>query len=160
MPMRLGVGDRLIHQPGVQLGVALHPEAGREEALAHEGDLVLHLSLLPARGGRAGDRIDQEVAAHLVEAAVVETVLAGEDRLHRGLHVVVDAARAGALEEGERPLMGVEDHLLRLARVSPHEQHARVAEPDVGDLHDHGHPVDQHDLLAPVELVGLARREG
>ena len=56
--------------------------------------------------------------------------------------------------------MGVEDHLLRLARVSAHEQHARVAEPDVGDLHDHRHPVDQHDLVAPVELVGLARREG
>ena len=56
--------------------------------------------------------------------------------------------------------MGVEDHLLRLARVSPHKQHARVAEPDVGNLHDHRRAVDQHDLVAPVELVGLARREG
>jgi hypothetical protein len=28
------------------------------------------------------------VAAHLEEAAVVEAVLAGEDRLHRGLHVM------------------------------------------------------------------------
>src|ERR671919_1379192 len=75
VPMRLGVGDRLIRQPGVQLGVALHPDAGREEALAHEADLVLHLSLLPARGRRAGHRIDQEVAAHLEEAAVVEAGL-------------------------------------------------------------------------------------
>ena len=72
MAMRLGVGDRLVEQPGVQLLVALHPEPRREEALAHEADLVLDLPLLPARGRRAGDRIDQVVAAHLQEAAVVE----------------------------------------------------------------------------------------
>lgn len=34
-----------------------------------------------------------------------------------------------------------------------------MAEPDVGDLHGHRHAFDQDDLVAPVELVGLACRE-
>jgi hypothetical protein len=86
-------------------------------------------------------------------------ILADKHRLHRRLHVVVDAARAGAPEERKRPVVGVEDHLLRLARIGAHEQHAAVAEPDMGDLHGHRHAVQDDDLVAPVELVGLARRE-
>ena len=67
---------------------------------------------------------------------------------------------AGALEEGERLVVRVEHHLLGLARIGPHEQHAAVAEPDLRDLHGHRrHPVEHDDLVAPVELVGLARRE-
>ena len=92
MRMRLGVGDALVEQPGVQLVVGFEPQPRREEALAHEADLVLDLALLPARGRRAGDRLDQIMRAHLLEAAVVEAILADEDRLHRRLHVVVDAA--------------------------------------------------------------------
>src|SRR5487761_1117990 len=67
--------------------------------------------------------------------------------------------RARALEESERPVMSVKDHLLRLARIGPREQHAAVAEPDMRDLHRDRHAVDQHDLVAPVELVGLAWRK-
>src|SRR3954453_17433597 len=92
MAMRLGVGDAFIEKPGIQLVKALEPQPRREEALAHERDLVLDLTLLPARCRRARDRLDQEVAAHLQEAAIVEASLADEDRLHRRLHVVVDAA--------------------------------------------------------------------
>jgi hypothetical protein len=99
------------------------------------------------------------VAAHLQEAPIVGALAADEDRLHRGLHVVVDPARAGPLEEGERPVVGVEHHLLALARIGPHEQHPRVTEPNVRDLHGRGDAVDQDDLVAPVELVGLARIE-
>ena len=47
----------------------------------------------------------------------------------------------------------------RLARIGPHEQHPAVAQPDMRDLHGHRRAVDQHDLVAPVELVGLARRK-
>ena len=159
MAVRLGVGDALIEQPGVQLVVGLEPQPRREEALADQPDLVLDLSLLPARGRRAGHRIDEIVAAHLQEAAIVEAVLADEDRLHRRLHVVVDAAAAGALEQSERPVVGVEHHLLRLARIGPHEQHPAVTEPDMGDLHGHRHAAQQDDLVAPVELVGFTRRE-
>src|SRR5271166_2188930 len=52
------------------------------------------------------------VRAHLEEAAIVLAVLADEDRVHRRLHVVVDAALAGAPEEREGAVVGVEHHLL------------------------------------------------
>ena len=88
MGMRLGPGDAFVHQPGVQLVVALDPQPRREEALADEADLVLDLALLPARRRRAGDGLDEMMRAHLEEAAIVLPVLADEDRLHRRLHVM------------------------------------------------------------------------
>jgi hypothetical protein len=99
MRMRLGSGQTFIEERGVQLVIALDAQARREEALAHEADLVLDLALLPARRWRASDRLDEMVRAHLEEAAIVMAVLADEDRLHRRLHVVVDAAPAGAPEK-------------------------------------------------------------
>ena len=47
MTMGLGVSDALVEQPGVQLVKVPEPQPRREEPLAHEPDLVLHLSLLP-----------------------------------------------------------------------------------------------------------------
>src|SRR5262245_6108113 len=116
--MRLGVGDAFVEQPSIQLVVVFEPQPRREEALADEPDLVLDLTLLPAGGRRAGDRLDEIVAAHLQETTIVEAFLADEDRLHRGLHVVVDAAPASALEQGKRTVVGVEHHLLGLARIA------------------------------------------
>jgi hypothetical protein len=54
--------------------------------------------------------------------------------------------------------MGVEHYILRLARIGPDEHHAVVAEPDMGDLNRHRHAVQDDDLVAPVEPVGIARR--
>ena len=159
MGVRLRPGQAFVEEPGVQFVVALEPQPRREEALADQADLVFDLALLPARRRRAGDRLDEMMRAHLEEAAIVLAILADEDRLHRRLHVVVDAAPAGALEERERPFVGVEHHLLRLARIGAHEHHPAVAEADMRDLHDRRHPVHHDDLVAPVELVGLARRE-
>src|SRR4051794_515881 len=124
----------------------------REEALPDKSDLVLDLALFPARGGRAGDRGDEVMAAHLHEAAIVETTLTDEDGLYGSLHIVVDAAPAGALEQSERPVVGVEHHLLRLARIAPHKQHAAVAEPNMGGLLQ-SHAIEQHDLMASIELI-------
>src|SRR5215471_21104027 len=97
MGMHLGVSDAFVHQPGIQFVVALHPQSWSEEALAHQADLVLDLALLPTRGWCAGDRVDQMMCTHLQKAAVILSILANEDSLHRRLHVVVDAACAGAL---------------------------------------------------------------
>src|SRR4029079_5027378 len=104
MAMSLCPGDTPVGEPGVQLGIGLEAQARSEEALADESDLVLDLTLLPARRRRAGHRLHQVVAAHLKEATIVLPVLADEHCLHRGLHVVVDAARAGAAEKGEGPI--------------------------------------------------------
>ena len=59
--------------------------------------------------------------------------------------------------EGEGAIMGVEDHLLALARVGTDKHHPAVAEPDMSHLHRDGHARNQHHLMAPVELVSLAR---
>jgi len=39
------------------------------------------------------------------------------------------------------------------------ERHAAVTEADMGDLDQCRHAVQHHDLVAPVKLVGFARRE-
>jgi hypothetical protein len=96
------------------------------------------------------------MGAHLKEAAIILTVLADKDRLHRRLHVVIDATGAGAPEECQRSLVRVEHHLLPLARMGAHGHHAAVAEANVCDLHDRRHAVQHDDLVAPVELVGFA----
>jgi hypothetical protein len=97
--------------------------------------------------------------AHLQEAAIVLAILTDEDRLHRRLHVVVDAAPTGAFEECERSVVRVEHHLLRLARVGAHEHHPAVAQAEMRDLHDRRPPVHHNDLVAPVELISFARRK-
>ena len=86
-------------------------------------------------------------------------LFAGEDRVHGGLHIVVDAPRTGPAEESERPFMGVENHLLGLTRIAPNEHHTAVAKPDMGHLQGDRHAAKDHDLVRPVKLIGLARRE-
>ena len=157
--LRLGPGDAAVEQPSVELVIALEAQARCEHSPPDDADLVLDLALLPAGARGTGDRLHQVVPAHLQEPAIVGTLFADEDGVHRRLQVIVDPARAGPLEEGEGPIVAVEHHLLALARIRPHERHPAVAEPYMGDLHRHGDAVDQHDLVAPVELVGLARRE-
>ena len=43
--------------------------------------------------------------------------------------------------------MGIEHHLLRLARIDSDKQHAAVAEPDVRHLHSGGRTVDHNNLV-------------
>src|SRR3546814_5156472 len=54
MTMSAGMIEAAVEQPGVQLLKARKAQPRREEAFAHEPDLVLDLSLLPARCRRAG----------------------------------------------------------------------------------------------------------
>ena len=39
------------------------------------------------------------------------------------------------------------------------KQHAAVTQPHAGDFDRRGHPVQHDDLVAPVKLVGFARRK-
>jgi hypothetical protein len=63
------------------------------------------------------------------------------------------------LKKAEGAVVGVEHHLLGLARIGAREQHAAVAQSDMRHLDGDRHPVDQHDLVRPVELVCLAGRK-
>ena len=146
-------------QPAVQLLQAGEAQARLEEPSPGRLDLVFDLALLPARRRGAGRRLHHVVARHDQEAPVEHPVLAREHRRHRRLHVVVDPARRHAAEEGERPRMRVEQHLLGLARIGPNIDRPRGAQPHVRHLHPHRLARDLHVLVAPVELVGLARPE-
>jgi hypothetical protein len=105
VPVRLGIGNAPVPEPGIQLGKGFELRPRHEEPSAEHAHLVLNLPLLPARRRCARHRIDQVMSAHLLETAIVGAILAHEDRVHRRLHVVVDAPRAGAAEEGERPVI-------------------------------------------------------
>src|SRR5271154_1021630 len=97
------------------------------------------------------------VRAHLQEAPIILARLADEDRLHRRLHVVVDAAPADPAIEQERLVVGVEDQLLGLPEVHAHKRHAAVRQLHVRRL-DHQRQTPERDrLVTPVELVRLAR---
>src|SRR6185437_2719910 len=87
MAVRLGPGDAFVHEPGVQLVVALEPQPRREEALTHESDLVLDLALLPAGGRIAELRLEQEVADHGREARVDLALLSAPDLVDGGSHI-------------------------------------------------------------------------
>jgi hypothetical protein len=88
---------------------------------------------------------------------VTRSLPAHEDRIHRRLQVVVDAPPRHAAEELERPRMGVEHHFLALAGIRDHEERAAVTQPHVRHL-DHLLDAAELDMLvAPVELVRLAR---
>ncbi len=112
-------------------------------------------TLMPAcrRSARPGS------ARTSAETAVELAVLADKYGLDRRLYVVVDAPRAGASVTLKGASMGIEHYLLALARISPHEWHPAVAEPDMRHLDGDRHAVHQYDLVAPVELVGLTRRK-
>jgi hypothetical protein len=59
----------------------------------------------------------------------------------------------------EGPLVGIEEHLLGFSRVGDRQEHPAVAEEHMGHLHHLRQAPDLYHLVAPVELVGLARGE-
>ena len=155
----LGIGDALVFQPAIQLVQAADPRLGPEQLIAQVADLVLDLTLLPTRGRATGHRLDQMVRAHLQEPPIVLPCLADEDRLDRRLHVVVDAASAGPAIKCEGPVVGIEHQFLRLAEVGPHKRHPAVRQPHVRRLDHQRQSLKRDRLVAPVELVGFARRK-
>ena len=152
-----GIGHALIGKPGVQLIERLHLRPWPEQLVADRANLVLDLALLPAGRRRAGHRLDEMMRAHLQKAPVVLPGAPDEDRLHRRLHVVVDAAPADPAVKGEGLVVCIEDHLLRLAEIGAHDRHAAIGKPHLRDLHHDGQAVKLDRLVAPVELIGFAR---
>src|SRR3546814_17951211 len=97
---------------------------------------------------------------HDQEAAVEHALLTGEHARHRRLHIIVDTAPGHAAKESERPSMSIEQHLLALTRIGPDVRRARCAETSVRNLYPHRLAGDLYILVAPVELISLARLEG
>ncbi len=154
-----GPAQALGFKPTVQFLNAGKLQPWLEKATAYRLNLVLDLTLLPACRWRTGGRLDHVVIGHDQEPAVEDALLADEHRRHRSLHIIVDPAQRHPAEEGKAAGMRVEHHLLRLARIDPHIYRARRAQPHMRYLHAHRLARDLHVLVAPVELVCLARLE-
>src|SRR3546814_8052550 len=69
MTMGARMIEATVKQPGVQLLVARKAQPRREEALAHEPDLVLDLSLLPA--GRSEEHTSELQSLMRISYAVI-----------------------------------------------------------------------------------------
>ena len=134
------------------------PRPRHEQPPARRPHLVLHLSPSPTpQPRRARHRLDQLMRAHRHEPLVVLALLDDEHRVHRRLHVVVDAAMAHPAEETKRAFVRVEHPLLALARIALHQNHPAVAHTQVRGLHPRCLARPHHLLVAPVELTGLDR---
>ena len=113
--MRPGIGRAAILKPGVQLGIGLELRTRHKEPPPDHPHLVLTLTFLPARSGCAGDGIDKVMPTHLLEPAIMDTILANKDRIYRRLRIVIVTPRTGPAKKGECLVMGVEHHLQRRA---------------------------------------------
>ena len=56
-------------------------------------------------------------------------------------------------------VVGIEQHLVGLQQIGPHDEGPAVAELDMGDLQLGALAADHRPVLAPVELERLARLE-
>ena len=137
-----------------------HSGDGRKRAWCRVPDLPLDASLLPARLGRAERRVDQETGTHPLEAGVDRPVAPDRDLARRRRHVVADPPHGLAAEGRKGPVVRVEHHFLRLARLAADERHAAVAERELRHLHHLRHAREPDPFMAPVELEGLAGIEG
>ena len=129
-----GLAQAFFPQLGIEFLQVLGLRTRGEKTTSGYADLPFHLPLFPAGSRRAGHRLEQVMRTQLLETLVEIPVLAGQDRLHGGLHVVVDAAPGGSAEKGKRLNMRVEDHLLGFPGIGEDQTHAAVAEPDMRDL--------------------------
>gem|GEM_PF-1674071 len=141
---------------GVQRGEGRH---GLPQSVASVAHVLLDLTLLPAGGRVAELDLEEVVADHRGEARVDVARLAGQDLVHGGLHVVVDAALGHAAEHAEGVVVGVEQHLMGLQQVGPDVEGPAVAELEVRHLQLGALATQHGPVLAPVELEGLAGLE-
>ena len=97
--------------------------------------------------------------AHGGEARVDGALLAVADRIHRRLHVVVDAAPGHAAEGDEGPRVRIEQHLVALGRIGHQPEGAAGGELHMRHLEPPPQSADKDVLAAPVELERFARRK-
>ncbi len=91
-------------------------------------NILLNLSLLPARSWIAELGLEQVVTGHRQETDIDVALLATADLVDRRAHVVVDAAARDAAEDPECMIVGIEQHLVRLKEIGPNNESAAIAQ--------------------------------
>ena len=146
-------------EPGVE-GIKIR-EAGQWLPQTPAGILhiLFHLTLFPARGRIAELGLEQVMAGHGREPGVDLPGLARADPVDRSLHVVEDAATRHPAQNPERLGHRVEQHLVGLQQIGPHDERPAVRQLGMGHLQLDTLAAKQGPVFAPVELEGLARPE-
>ena len=123
-------------------------------------DVLLDLPLLPAGGRVAELGLEQVVAGHGREPGVDLPGLASSDPINSRLHVIEDAPPRDPAQDPERLGHGIEQHLVGLEKVCPHDEGPAVRQLRVRHLQLDPFPAQHRPVLAPVELERLTRRKG
>ena len=147
-------------QPGIQ---------GREARKARQRlpqpapgilDVLLDLALLPARGRIAELRLKQVVAGHGREPGIDLPGLARSDPVDSRLHVVEDAPPRDPAQDPECLGQGIEQHLVGLQQIRPHDEGLAVRQLGVRHLQLDPFTAQHRPVFAPVKLEGLSRGKG
>jgi hypothetical protein len=118
--------------------------------------ILLNLPLLPARRRIAELRIEDIMTGHRREPRIHIAPLADSDLVDGGLHIVVDTPTGYAFEDAEVMLMCIEQHLMRLQQIGPHQKGAAVQQLDMCHLQLDPFATDISPIFAPVEQERLA----
>lgn len=153
------LGDALSFQPSVQFSQTR--EAGHRLPQPAPGilDILLDLTLLPARSRIAEIRLEKIMAGHCSEPGIDLPRLPRPDLVDSGPHVVEDAALRHTTQHPECLRQRVEQHLMGLKQIGSHDEGATMREFGMSDLQFRHFAVQHGIILAPVELEGLARLE-
>ena len=151
--------DATLLKPGVQ-GIDIG-EAGQRlpQPTPRILDVLLDLSLLPAGSRVAELWLEQVMAGHGREPGVDLPRLASANPIDCGLHVVEDPALRHAAQHPERLGQGIEQHLVGLEQIGPHDERPAVRQLGMRHLQLRALAGEQGPVLAPVELEGFAWRE-
>jgi hypothetical protein len=94
---------------------------------------------------------------HGLEACVDITLLAASNTIHGCLHVIINAAPGDTTEHAEGMPVGIEQHLVRLQRISPHQECPTVRQLGVCNLQFDAFATNRGPVFAPVELECFTR---
>ncbi len=93
---------------------------------------------------------------HGLEAQIDLAHLAHADLVDRGPHIVVNAPPRHATQDPKGLDVGIEQHLVSLQRIGPHDKGPAVRQFEVRDLQLRSLTAKDGPVLAPIELEGFA----